>query len=143
VLPKHARYQAAPHPVGSIVPVRFAGESRRPRIPIRLGDRDPPERLLEIENSPHGLRIVGEVDLSNAAVFADAVRTRALEGGEMMLDLSRCRLLSSEAIDALIAASASLGPDGRLILRGPSETVRRVLELGGLGDRPNVIVEPQ
>jgi anti-anti-sigma factor len=108
-----------------------------------LSDREPPERLLEIENSPHGLGIVGEVDLSNAAVFADAVRARALEGGEMVLDLSQCRLLSSEAIVALIEASTSLGQGGRLILRGPGETVRRVLELGGLGDRPNVVVEPR
>jgi anti-anti-sigma factor len=107
-----------------------------------VGDREPPERLLEIENGPHGLGIVGDVDLSNAAEFAQAVRARALEGGDVVLDLSRCTLLSIEALGVLIDTATRLGQDDRLILRGPGGIVRRVLELGGLGDRPNVVVEP-
>lgn len=107
-----------------------------------MGDREPPERLLEIEPGPHGLGIVGDVDLSNAAEFAQAVRARALEGGDVILDLSRCTLLSSEAIGTLIDAATGLGQDGRLILRGPGTTLRRVLELGGLGEKQNVVVEP-
>lgn len=107
-----------------------------------MGDREPPERLLQIEQGPHGLGIVGEVDLSNAAVFAQAVRARAAEGGDVVLDLSRCTLLSREGIEALTEAATSLGLDGRLVLRAPGDSVRRVLKLAGLARRPNVVVEP-
>ncbi|HEV3474156.1 MAG TPA: STAS domain-containing protein [Actinomycetota bacterium] len=107
-----------------------------------MSDRQPPERLLEIEPGPNGLRILGDVDLSTAEVFAQAVRARALEGGDVILDLSGCTLLSSEAIGTLIDTATGLARDGRLVLRAPAETVRRVLELSGLAERPNVDVEP-
>jgi anti-anti-sigma factor len=106
-----------------------------------VSDREPPERLLEIEPGPEGLRIVGEVDLSNAAVFARAVRARALESDDVVLDLSRCTLLSSEAIGTLVDTATGLKANGQLILRAPGETVRRVLELSGLAERPNVVLE--
>ena len=103
-------------------------------------DRQEPARLLEIEHGPDGLRIVGEVDLSNVALFADAVRARAHAGGEVVLDLSRCTLLGSEALGHLVEAADTIGEKGRLVLRSPGEILRKVLELVGLADRPNVIL---
>ena len=100
---------------------------------------DPPSSShLEIEPIDGGLRVVGEVDLSNIERFSDAVLGAARPGEELVVDLAGCEYLGSEGIGVLIEAWKVVREDGRLILRSPGRTMRRVLELAGLGTFPNL-----
>ncbi|MGH2684121.1 MAG: STAS domain-containing protein [Actinomycetota bacterium] len=94
--------------------------------------------VLEIEPIEDGLRITGEVDLSNIERFSEEVRGAAHPGRLLVLDLSRCDYLGSEAIGVLIEAWKQVRDGGRLVLRSPRPTMRRVLELAGLGKFPDV-----
>ncbi|MDQ4004889.1 MAG: STAS domain-containing protein [Actinomycetota bacterium] len=94
--------------------------------------------LLEIEPIQDGLRIRGEVDLSNIERFSQQVRGAARPGHLLVLDLSECDYLGSEAIGVLIETWKKVRDGGRLVLRSPGPTMRRVLELAGLGKFPDV-----
>ena len=94
--------------------------------------------LLEIERIPDGLAIRGEVDLSNIDRFATEVRRAARPGEVLAIDLSGCDYMGSEGIGVLIEAWKQVRDDGSLILRAPSTTMRRVLELAGLGKFPSI-----
>lgn len=101
-------------------------------------DEGPSSASLEIEPIEGGFRIRGEVDLSNVERFAAEVLQAARPGEELVLDLSECTYMGSEGIGVLIEAWKVIRDDGGLILRAPGRTMRRVLELAGLGKFPNV-----
>ena len=95
--------------------------------------------LLEIETIEGGLRIRGEVDLSNIDRFSTEVHAAARPGAELVLDLSECRYLGSEGIGVLIQAWKVVREgEGRLVLRSPGATLRRVLELAGFEKFPHL-----
>ena len=91
-----------------------------------------------IEPITDGLRIRGEVDLSNIERFSAEVRGAASPGEVLILDLSECHYLGSEGIGTLIEAWKVVRDGGRLVLRSPLPTMRRVLELAGLTKFPSV-----
>jgi anti-anti-sigma factor len=100
------------------------------------GDR-PTLEIHRIE-SPPSLRLVGEVDLSNAATLEQAVLAELDVGRELTLDLADCTYIGSEGIGILLLAWHQLKDGGRLVLRSPTGVVRRVLELAGLDRFPGV-----
>ena len=96
--------------------------------------------VLEIEPIQDGLRIRGEVDLSNIERFSKQVHDAARPGRLLVLDLSQCDYLGSEGIGVLIEAWRQVRDGGRLVLRSPGPTMRRVLELAGLGKVPDIVI---
>ena len=96
--------------------------------------------VLEIEPIQDGLRIRGEVDLSNIERFSEQVRGAARPGQLLVLDLSQCDYLGSEGIGVLIEAWKQVRDGGRLVLRSPGPTMRRVLDLAGLGKFPELVI---
>ena len=96
------------------------------------------ERILEIDRIDGGLRIRGEVDLSNIERFSEEVHGAARPGVELVLDLSECEYMGSEGIGVLIQAWKVVRDGGRLVLRSPNPTLRRVLVLAGLQKFPQV-----
>jgi anti-anti-sigma factor len=63
--------------------------------------------------------VVGEVDLSNAAILEQAVLAELDLGRELTLDLADCSYIGSEGIGILLLAWHQLKDGGRLVLRSP------------------------
>jgi anti-anti-sigma regulatory factor len=95
-----------------------------------------------------GLRIVGEIDISNGSHLRDALADEI--GGPGLADLAapgevRVDLSGLEFIDVVglrhLAVAAELHPHRRLVLVAPSTDLRRLLDLSGWVLEPNLVVE--
>jgi len=78
--------------------------------------------------------VVGEIDMSNAGDFERAI-AQAWQSHQrgVVVDLGRANFMGSDAFNALLMASRTLGAGGGEIrLRKPSDSVRRVLGILGL-----------
>lgn len=101
---------------------------------------------VEAEGSETVLRLTGELDPHTAPLLQediDAVRSATGEAtpATVVLELSGLTFIDSSGLRVVISAQKSLAADGgRLVLRGPSETARRLLEITGLVD--HIAVEP-
>jgi anti-anti-sigma factor len=80
---------------------------------------------------PLGLRVVGEVDMSNADAFGAALEA-GRRGRDLTVDLSRCDHLGSPRIGALIEVQQRLQGDVDLRIVGATPTVRYALEASGI-----------
>jgi len=80
------------------------------------------------------LTLTGELDPHTAPTLADELDGVRAEGATtVVLVLSQLSFVDSSGLRVLIAADRSLSEEGgRLVLRSPSETVRRLLEITGL-----------
>jgi anti-sigma B factor antagonist len=92
-------------------------------------------RLTESEPRPEArlIGVSGELDLSVAGQFADAL-VRAVEGsGDVLVDLSACEFLDSTGLALLVNTRNDLREeDRRLAVVAPSPQVARLLEVTGL-----------
>ena len=82
---------------------------------------------------PWGLRVTGEVDLSNCDQLRRTVLARAGVVPRLHLDLRGLTFADVGSLSALRAAAAGLPADGWLLLDGASNAVRRTLEICDLG----------
>ena len=85
-------------------------------------------RVLKTE-APKAFRLVGELDVSNAGVLADALEPETRREGDLTLDLGGLAFMDSSGIQVLIRTAQALEGKGRLILVAPGNLVRRVLDL--------------
>jgi anti-sigma B factor antagonist len=80
----------------------------------------------------------GELDPHSAPQLQeeiDAVRDVGHAGATVVLDLEELSFIDSSGLRVLIAAQKAIDAvGGRLVLRHPSETARRLLEITGLVD---------
>jgi anti-anti-sigma factor len=75
----------------------------------------------------------GNVGVDDTEPLQKALEEAAAKGGDVEVDLSACRALSSSAIGALIVCHNTLrGRGERLRVVGASEDMRRLLKLMGL-----------
>lgn len=90
--------------------------------------------------APAGLRVVGELDLSNAGALDDVLRAVAAGGGhDVHLDVSGLEFTDVAGIRVLAHAAQRL--DRRdLILRGAHRRLRRVLRLTGWDELANLTI---
>ncbi len=97
-----------------------------------------PDLLLTTERA--GVRAVvairGELDAYSAPSLEEEVsKLLADEVSDLVFDLSETRFLDSSGLRAILTAQRRLADrEGRLALRGPSEPVRRLLDITGLTD---------
>lgn len=91
-------------------------------------------------NGDTGLRVSGQVDLSNRSAFSEALaRTARGSDGDILVDLS-----STSYVDAgglrLLAEAAELHPERRIVLLSPSTAIQQMLQLGGWHQLSNLLV---
>jgi anti-sigma B factor antagonist len=111
------------------------------RGPGEVGDTAvtmPDDPTLEIAEDTEGprrvLRVVGELDLATAPVLRHRLH-EAIEAGhtDVVVDLPRLTFMDSTGISVLVDALKQVHRlKGRLVLRNPTEGIRRVLEIAGL-----------
>lgn len=84
------------------------------------------------------VRLVGEIDLAvQAEVLAllEPAACRAAHAGEdLVVDLADVTFLDSTGLACLVRTRKQLGDGVSLVLTGPTEPVRRVLEISGLAE---------
>jgi anti-anti-sigma factor len=82
------------------------------------------------------LVLVGELDPHTAPVLRDRVdQTLAPDTTTLVLEVSGLRFIDSSGLRVIIGVHKEMaGRNGRLILRSPTETTRRLLEITGLDD---------
>jgi anti-anti-sigma factor len=85
-------------------------------------------------------RIEGELDLATAPTFEDALT--ADDGpGDLELDCSGLLFMDSQGVRSVMVVAAGRPVGRRLVLRGLSPQVRRIVDLVQLGAAPGVVVE--
>lgn len=79
--------------------------------------------------TPGRVEFVGEADLSTLAQLAQAVDVLAAQAGDVIIDLARLDFLDVGSVGLLVRTAGRLGPPRRLLLRGATGCVARVLTL--------------
>ena len=93
---------------------------------------------LEVESGPTTtISLAGDLDPATApqldAAIQDAMATDGLE--RLVLDLSQLTFIDSSGLRVFVTARQALTAlDLELVLRSPSATVRRLLDITGLGE---------
>lgn len=88
-----------------------------------------------------GLRLVGEIDLACADELSGALDEAVRAGGDVTLDVAGVEFMDSSGLHMLLRAARDLQGKGNLVLRHPSEAVRRLLDLTGVADQvPNLVL---
>lgn len=89
------------------------------------------------------LRIVGDVDLATRETFEalleESVRG-ALSGRDLLVDVSAISFIDAGGVARLLHTADRLPPASRLVLRGASPLLRRMLALVGAPERPDVVL---
>ena len=98
--------------------------------------------MLEIEpiDEDRGLRLVGEVDLSNVDQLKTALDPQVDRGGEITLDVAGLSFIGSAGVQVLIRALIDLEGRGVIVLRSPGESLRQLIGIMGLDRFPNLEV---
>jgi anti-anti-sigma factor len=92
------------------------------------------DTLVRITRSaaPRGLRLTGEVDLSNHEALGRLLAARAAgDDGDLHVDVSTLMFVDVQGLRTLVRAAAELRGDRRLVLHRPSAAIRRVLRITG------------
>ena len=77
------------------------------------------------------VKLIGEIDLSNADTLGDTLAAFTGEGGHLVIDLSALEFMDSSGIAMLLRAA---GRASSVEVRNPSDVVRRIIECTGLAD---------
>jgi anti-anti-sigma factor len=87
-----------------------------------------------------GLRLSGQVDLSNRSALRTAL-AHAARGGtdDIVVDLSETSFLDVGGL-RLLVETAELHPERRVVLLSPATVIQQMLHLGGWGDVRNLVV---
>jgi anti-sigma B factor antagonist len=95
-----------------------------------------------IKHGDHGttLEVRGEIDLSTAERFAEALALCMRWEEAVAIDLSGVDFMDSSGIRVLIRAGQRLNGQGPLKLRAPQPAVERVLAVTRLTDLPTIEV---
>lgn len=84
----------------------------------------------EVQAAPGRVVVAGEIDLRTCPELREALTdASAVEGSEVVIDLTGVTFIDSSGISELLRASNA---GHRLTLRHPTASVRRLFELAGL-----------
>ena len=90
-----------------------------------------------------GIRVAGELDMSTVNDLLEGVRPYLLAAsGDLTLNLSQLSFMDSSGLLAFLDMSKELEGRGRLVLRSPSGSVARLLQLARAETIPNVAIVP-
>ena len=83
----------------------------------------------------------GELDMADTETLTRAVTSLTADPGDLILDVRALTFIDSSGLLALLHTADRMR-DGRLVLRKPSEPVRRVLELVELTTvSPRIVID--
>jgi anti-anti-sigma factor len=87
------------------------------------------------------LVLSGELDMAYTDTLTDAVAPLVEQPGDVTVDLQALSFIDSSGLLALLR-TADRVQDGNLVLRRPSDPVRRVLDLVELADvSPRIVID--
>ena len=96
-------------------------------------------QVIPTENARR-VRLVGELDASNAETLVARLE-QALQGdGDLYLDLSGLDFVDSMGLRSFLRMATTLDPNGQLVLEGPQQFVARTMQLVGLEKLPNISI---
>jgi anti-anti-sigma factor len=90
--------------------------------------------LIDLAVAPSGAVVVrGEIDLETGPSLESALTEAVRHGtGDLVVDLSGVDFMDSAGLNVFVRTYKHLvGQDRRLVVRGPSPVVRRILDMGG------------
>ena len=85
-------------------------------------------------------KVEGELDLATAPAFEEALAAEA-GAGDLELDCSGLLFMDSQGVRSVLLVAAGRPAGRRLVLRGLTAQVRRIVDLVQLGAAPGVVVE--
>jgi anti-sigma B factor antagonist len=86
--------------------------------------------LLQIARIPEGLQVEGEIDMASAPQLVDALSRLDRSDGRLVIDLAGVTFMDSTGLHAVLNEVASRNGSGPLVLRNPTRSVRRLLDIG-------------
>lgn len=89
---------------------------------------------------PRGLVVSGEIDASNVNLLETALNHPVLAPSNLHVDLSQLTFCDLAGLRALVRAAQNLGSGRCLVVHGMPLQLRRVMELVGWSDLPNLLV---
>jgi anti-anti-sigma factor len=106
---------------------------------MRWGDVSDLLRVLPT-SEPRTVRLIGELDASNAEEFLDSLLRHLQGGGDLVLNLAELSFVDSMGLRSLLRLARVLENTGKLLLDSPQRAVARTIELVGLEQAPNIAV---
>jgi anti-sigma B factor antagonist/stage II sporulation protein AA (anti-sigma F factor antagonist) len=91
-------------------------------------------------DDPRRVRLVGELDASNADSLVEELGHLLSTSGDLVLELSELTFVDSTGLRSFLRIAEALDSTGKLVLDGPQRLVARTLELVGLDRAPNIAV---
>ena len=96
------------------------------------GTVDEPLSVERLGGDPFVVRLVGDLDVGTAGLFADTMeRVRAEHQVDVVLDVQDLSFVDSQGISALLMARRE---GNRFLLRRPRDSFRKLIDVTGLGD---------
>ena len=120
-----------------LVEARHAGRV----APAVLVHRDDIAAIARLEGRT-GIRVFGELDLSNRDAFEDVISAAVRAGsGDVVVDMTDVSFIDLDGI-AVLVQTAERHPERSVVLVSPNPMVHRVLVLTGWDALPNLVLEP-
>jgi anti-anti-sigma factor len=91
-------------------------------------------------DDPAGLRVVGDIDLSNAAAWQAALAAAADRADEMRLDLADVGFIDVQGVRALVRTAAGMADGQRLVVDSAPPELLRMLRLSGWDHVTNLVI---
>ncbi|HEY2668722.1 MAG TPA: STAS domain-containing protein [Actinomycetota bacterium] len=91
-------------------------------------------------SEPRTVRLIGELDASNAEEFLDTLLPQLQGGGDLVLNLAELSFVDSMGLRGFLRLARVLEDKGKLVLDSPQRAVARTIELVGLEQAPNIAV---
>ena len=91
-------------------------------------------------SEPRTVRLIGELDASNAEEFLDTLLSQLEGGGDVVLNLAELTFIDSTGLRTFLRIATGLENTGKLLLDSPQRAVARTIELVGLEHAPNIAV---
>ncbi|HWD72028.1 MAG TPA: STAS domain-containing protein [Actinomycetota bacterium] len=91
-------------------------------------------------SEPRTVRLIGELDASNAEEFLGNLLPQIQGGGDLVLNLAELSFVDSMGLRSLLRLARVLENTGKLLLDSPQRAVARTIELVGLEQAPNIAV---
>jgi stage II sporulation protein AA (anti-sigma F factor antagonist) len=89
---------------------------------------------------PFGLRLAGEIDMATAPALQGALLVALADGRPVTVDMKDVTFIDSSGLKVIVAAATETASGKALTVKDPSAVVRRVLELFGLEQVPQIRV---
>jgi anti-sigma B factor antagonist len=81
---------------------------------------------------PRSYKLAGELDLATVEHLREVLSRESDSSRDLTLDLSELTYMDSSGLRLIMEMSNSLGGEGLVVLKSPSQLVSRVLRIAGL-----------